>query len=323
MKLTNLATALFLLSTTACGAVVEPTDDTTGDDSTTPDTHGGQLPINGDGEEPPMVTPPVLRIDAPMAATTMGSLFSMGFDNGSPIENVVVQEERTRIDIVEQTITTVRAEEIHLVVELAPPTGTYARTLVSDALKVGGTHADRVLCESNNIATYDPRCEAVTPAPRDMASAGAITTSKWKLTVLDAVTGVALGGCLDAGVNKVTCALPARADASYRVIASAHGFANLWDGNTSSGFGPFALAGQSFVGGFGPPEWQCWNFPTSGSSVYCGARYEFYRFTALDRARLEFDPITIRITANGSTTALATPALIWDAGNDDVPGSTY
>ncbi len=322
MKLTNLAASLFLLSTTACGAVVDPSDDPTTD----PTFPGGPVleepPVNGDVEEPPMVTPAALMIEAPRAATTPGSLFAMTFASGAPIENLVVQEQRGRIDVVEQTFTTVRAEEIQLAVELAAPTGTYSRTLVSDVLKNNVPFGDRVLCESFSVATYDPRCESALPSSREMPGTGAISTSKWNVTVLDSVTGIALGTCTGAGVNKVTCVLPARAGASYQIIASAHGFANLWDGSPS--LGPYTVGTTNFVGAYATQsEWQCWDFPTSGNSVYCGGRYEFIRFTAIDRARLDFDPITIRITAHGSTTAMATPALIWDAGNDDVPGSTY
>jgi hypothetical protein len=319
MKLTNLTTALVLV-TSACGVVVDDSADPGA--TSDPAIVGAELGIDGDLEQPPAAPPSPLLLEAPRAATTPGSLFAMTFASGAPIADLVAQEERGRIDVVEQKITTVRDEEIHLVVELAAPTGTYARTLVSDALRNGGTYADRVLCESNNIATYDPRCESAAPAAREMPSTGDITTSTWKLTVIDDVTGVPLGSCIDAGPNKVTCTLPARASASYRILASAHGFANLWDG--SPGFGQFTHAGTSFVGGFATQsDWQCWDFPRTGTSVWCGARYEFIRFTAIDRAQLELDPITLRVTANGSEAAMATPALSWDSGNDDVPGPNY
>lgn len=321
MKLTNLTTALFILSTTACGAVVAP-DDPTGDLAGNPEGAFDEPPVDGDAGEAPMVTPPALVIEAPRAASTPGSLFAMTFDSGAPIEDVVAQEARGRIDVVEQTITTVRDEEIHLVVELAPPTGTYSRTLVSDVMTNNAPHTDYVLCEQHNVETFDPRCESTRPAPREQPTTGAITTSKWNVTVLDEVTGIPLGSCIGSGVNKVTCSLPARAAARYRIIASAHGFANLWDG--SSGFGPFTIGGVGFVGGYSAlSEWQCWDWASTPNAFYCANRYEFTRFTAIDRARLDFDPITIRITANGSTLAMATPALIWDAGNDDVPGTAY
>lgn len=321
MNLTNLTTALFLV-TSACGVVVEPSEDP----APTPGGPTFEEPPVGLGdddedEEPTMVPSPLL-IEAPRAATTPGSLFAMSFAANSRIVDVVVPEQRSRIDVLEQKIVTATDEEVHLVLELAPPTGTYSRVLVSDAIQNGGTQADRVLCETNGFTTHDPRCEWATPASREQPSSGPITTSQWKLTVIDDVTRTPLAGCIDSGPNKLTCALPARAGASYRIMASAYGFADLWDG--SAGFGPYIHVGVPFVGAFATqPEWQCWDFPTSGGNMYCGARYEFVRFTAIDRARLDFDPITVRITANGSATAMATPALSWDPGNDDVPGSTY
>ena len=315
MKLTNLTTALFLV-TTACGAVVAPSEDP----APTPGVPASEEPPIA-GEEPPTAPLP-LRIEAPHAATTPGSLFAMTFEAGSRIEDVIAPQERARIDVVEQTIVTVSDQEVQLVVELAPPTGSYSRTLVSDALRNGGTYADRVLCEFDDIWQDDPRCESAAPAARELPSNGPITAAQWKLTVVDDVTGTSISGCVASGPNQLSCVLPARATATYRIVASAYGFANLWDG--SAGFGSYAMAGTGFVGAHAPQsEWQCWDFPTAGLAVYCGARYEFIRFTALDRARLDFDPITVRITANGSTAAMATPALIWDAGNDDVPGATY
>jgi len=314
MKLTNLTTAL-LLVTTACGAVVDPSEDPA-------PTPGGptleEPPV--DGHQPPTVPPPLL-IEAPRAATTPGSLFAMTFEAGSPIENLVSPLTTARYDVVEQKIVTISDQEVQLVVELAPPTGSYSRKLVTDAIRNGGTYGDRVLCESNNIATYDPRCESAAPVARELPSSGPLTAAQWRLTVVDDVTGTPIAGCVASGANQLTCVLPGRAAASYRILASAAGFADLWDGSAS--FGSFVIDGTAFVGAPPQSEWQCWDFPTVGSAVYCGARWEFLRFTALDRARLDFDPITVRITANGSTAAMATPALIWDAGNDDVPGATY
>jgi hypothetical protein len=316
MNLTNLTTALFLV-TTACGVVVEPSDDP----APTPGGPTFDEPPTDRGEDEP-APPSPLTIEAPRAAATPGSLFSMTFDSGARITEIVESTERTRIDVVEQKITTVSTEEVELVVELALPTGNYMRTLVSDTVRNGVPYTDHVLCESNGYATYDSRCETADPVAREMPSTGALTASQWKLSVVDDATGTPVWTCTNPGPNKISCVLPARAGVSYRILASAHGFANLWDG--SANFGSYALAGVPYFGAPAPQsDWQCWDWRVSGSSMWCAARYEFVRFTAIDRARLDFDPITVRITANGSATAMATPALTWDPGNDDVPGSTY
>lgn len=312
MKLTNLTTALFML-TSACGAVVDPTEDP----APTPGGPTIEEPPVGLLDEPSAPSP--LLVDAPRAATTPGSLFSMTFATGAPIADIVDATERMRIDVIEQKIVTVTDQDVQLSVELAMPTGSYTRTLVSDTVRNGGTYVDHVLCESNNIATYDPRCETTPPVARELPSTGALTASRWKLTVVDDVTGAPLASCITPAANRVTCVLPGRASASYRIIASAHGFADLWDG--SAGFGPYAMVGVPFFGAVAPQsDWLCWDWRVSGTSMWCAARYEFVRFTAIDRARLDFDPITVRITANGSAVALATPALSWDPGNDDLPG---
>ncbi len=319
MKLTNLTTALVLV-TSACGAVVEPEGDT----APTPDGLTADEPAAGllDDEHTNPTQPAAITIEAPRAAATASSLFSMTFATNAPIAAIVDSTEQGRIDVVEQKITTVSTEEVKLVVELAPPTGNYVRTLVSDTLRTGGTYTDHVLCESNGFATYDSRCETAAPLPRESLQAGPISASRWKLTVVDDATGTPVWSCTNPGPNKISCLLPARAGVSYRILASAHGFANLWDG--SAGFGGYTMAGVGFFGAYAPQnDSQCWDWRVSGSSLWCAARYEFVRFTAIDRARLEFDPITVRVTANGSATAMATPALSWDPGNDDVPGSTY
>ena len=316
MNLTNLTTALFLV-TTACGVVVEPSEDT----APTPAGPALEEPPVGifDDEAAPAESP--LLIEAPRAAATSGSLFKMTFDNGAPIIDIISATEIRRIDIVEQKIVTVTDKEVQLVLELAPPTGSFTRTLVTDATRNGGTYTDQVLCEYNGYATFDARCETTSPAAREMPSTGTLTAAQWKLTVIDD-NGVPLSSCVSPGANKLSCVLPGKASASYRIIASAHGFADLWDG--SANFGPFVRDGVPFFGSFAAQsDWQCWDWRVSGSSMWCAARYEFVRFTAIDRARLDFDPITVRITANGSATAMATPALSWDPGNDDVPGSTY
>ncbi len=320
MKLTNLTTAL-LLVTSACGVVVEPADDTA---PTTSGSLTGDEPAVGLFEDEPTIPtqPPAIMIEAPHAATTASSLFSMTFATNAPVAEIVDTTERSRIDVVEQKITTVSAEEVELSVELAPPTGNYVRTLVSDTLRNGGTFTDHVLCEQNGYATYDSRCETAAPLPRESMTAGALTASRWKLTVVDDATGTPVWSCTSPGPNKLSCVLPARAGVSYRILASAHGFANLWDGSGS--FGGYTLGGVGFFGAIAPQyDSQCWDWRVTTNAMYCAARYEFVRFTAIDRARLDFDPITVRITADGTATAMATPALSWDPGNDDVPGSTY
>jgi len=316
MKLANLATALFLATPTACGAVVDPSEDGA------PTSGGPEVPEPpADGHLPP-AAPPALLIEAPRAATTPGSLFAMTFEVGAPIENLVSPLATARYDVVEQKLVAISDREIPLVVELAPPTGSYTRVLVSDAIKNGGPRVEYVLCESNNVATFDPRCETATPAPREAPSTGLLTAAQWTLTLVDDVTGVPLPGCISTRANQLGCVLPARAGASYRILASASGFADLWDG--SAGFGAFAISGAGFVGAHAAQsDWQCSDWYNSGSAFYCRVTNEYVRFTAIDRARLDFDPITVRITANAGSTAMATPALIWDAGNDDVPGPNF
>ena len=311
-------TALASLLLAACGSVVEPD----GADPIDPAVAStDELAVDGRADQPGPATPapsPIL-VEAPRPATTERSLFTMSFATNAPIIDVVRAEARARVDVLEQRIVTRTDDEVQLAITLPTPTGTYARTIVSD---VGerSTSTEHVLCEMNGFATFDPRCETAKPTSRALPATGPIVASQWHLWVLDEATGTELTGCDRPGPGQLTCVLPGRALAGYRIIASAHGFADLWDGTPN--LGQFVYLGRPFTGAFLPQRaYECWDWRVSGGSMWCTVRHEYVRFQGLDQARLDFDPITVELTADHSVTTMASPAMVWDAGDADLPGA--
>lgn len=319
MKANSMKTtlSLLLLTTAACGQVVDSTDPAgPADDQVALD----EAPPLDPGE-PPTTAKPIIATEAPRAATTQHSLFAMSFAQNSPLSHLVSPVEGTRIDIVEQKVVALTDEAIELVVELAPPTGRYDRVIVSDVIRRGNGEGivEYVLCQSNGWATFDPKCNTTEPTSRETAGSGALTASQWRIRVVDDETGAQVGDCSTSGTS-LTCQLPGRAGASYRVVTSAWGFEDLWDGTAIAETG---FMGHYFTGAvLATPEHLCWDWWTNsaGTADYCRVRYDYDRFTSLDRARLELDPIAITVTANGVASTQASPALTWDGGNEDLPG---
>lgn len=260
-----------------------------------------------------------LLVDAPAAATTAASLFGMSVRDHARMVSLIDATATPSTDILEQKVVTKTDAPVELVVELSAPRGTYARVISSSTIRNQYPTAERVLCATGQIATFDPRCERATPAPHTTPSAGPIAASRWRVWVMDAQTGAAVTGCEVLG-TRLACTLPGRAVAGYRIMASANGFIELW--GLPSNPSVRSLDGREFAGAT-DREHMCWDMAPVGSNTYCLTRYDYTRYTAIDRAVLELEPISVTITANGITATQDSPALAWDSGDDDLPGAEY
>ena len=303
---------------TACGAVAsEPSSDDTG----APDRN--TIDFDDVGVDPTLPEPATpdapLIIDAPRAATTAHSLFLTSIHDHGKVVSLVAGGAEPAVDVVEQRIVTTGDEPVELELAIAPPSGTFSRVIASDTIQATYPVVERVLCETGSIATFDPRCETATPVPSSTPTSGAITASRWRLWVMDEQTGAAVDGCSAVG-TELACTLPGRAVASYRIVASVDGVAQLWGRPAAAGVR--TLGGKEFTGAT-QPQYQCWDWETSGTSLYCRTRYDFTRYTAIDQASIELDPLRVTITADGFVSTHESPALAWDGGNDDLPGTTY
>lgn len=315
MKANSMKTtlSLLLLTTAACGQVVDDADPAgPADDQVALD----EAPPLDQGEPPTIAQPtPVISTEAPRAAGTQYSLFSMSLAANSPISSLVSPVENERIDVVQQRFTTTSSDPIDLVVEVAPVTGTYYRAIVSGTSQQGAWIEEYVPCPT---PMADPRCRLTAPTRVDVEESGVVTSSKWRVRVFDAETGDLVTSCTDSSANQLACQLPGREGASYRIVASAWGFEELWNGNDVD---EHSYGSQSFTGTWLPQlEHQCFETAYLNGALYCFRRYQYFRFQALDQVRLDLDPVAITIRANGVTSTEMSPGLIWDGGNDAVLG---
>ncbi|HVK85320.1 MAG TPA: hypothetical protein VM513_14480 [Kofleriaceae bacterium] len=319
MRKTTTLKLLPLALLTACGAVAS---DPSSDDLGAPDRD--TLDFEDVGVEPTLPEPPApgspLIIDAPRAATTARSLFLSSVHDHDKVVSLVGGGAEPAVDVLEQRIVTTGAEPVTLELSIAPPSGTFSRVIASDAIQATYPVVERVLCETGSIATFDPKCDRKTPQPASTSMSGAITAARWRLWVMDEATGASVEGCSAIG-TQLACTLPGRAVATYRIVASVDSVAQLW-GNATTAAGVRALAGKEFTGAT-EPQYQCWDWEVSGTSLYCRTRYDFTRYTAIDHASIELDPLRVTITAGGVESTHESAALAWDGGDDDLPGAQY
>lgn len=263
--------------------------------------------------------PKLLAIDPPQAATGPASLFAATFANGTKMSELVRTDTSPR-DVITQRIVTLTDTEVELAIELPPPTGSFSRTIVSDTQFLRVVNQS-TLCIANGIKLFNPLCEANPPQPGEVTTVGQLAAARWTLSVIDQATQAPVSTCTSPEPNRLACRLPARAGVDYRIVASVNGLADLWN---DSPIAETAIGGVPFTGRIlSEAVPHCISFFTSGTSLSCLTRNEFTAFEALDRAAIDFDPITVRLTANGAATAMESPALVWDAGNDDAPGTTF
>ncbi|MFN0251271.1 MAG: hypothetical protein ACKV2T_30630 [Kofleriaceae bacterium] len=323
-----------LLFSTACGGVIDPQNPTTDDDF---GDHGlgkvdgidlGAGDGSGSGSGSNMPPPPPelpFLTEMPQAATSATSLFAVSFATGE-IRNVVGETStEARYDIVEQRIVTKVDEPINVTITVGTPAGIYARTISTDTTRnspapIGPT----VVCSTNGVFRFDlPECNTAPPPKSATPASGAITRGRWRLSLVHEATHTTVGGCIANNTFSITCALPAMAGDAYKVVVSADGFADLWNG--TAGMTDTVLDGKRFTGVIQDLEFQCDPslYEAEGNREYCYGHWVYNRFTGIDTAALSFDPMTITIAASGASKQFATAAITWDAGNDDLPGEAY
>ncbi|MGE0399185.1 MAG: hypothetical protein AB7T06_20915 [Kofleriaceae bacterium] len=332
MKATSsLLASILLLS--ACGNIVDETPDPAGDANFDPNIDADPKTDGPFGEdagvpEPDAPPPPPelpFLTETPQAASTPGSLFAVSFANAE-IRNVIGETSaEARYDILEQRIVTTTADPISVTISITAPTGVYARTIATDTTRNSSQPiGPQVTCATNGVFRFDlPECNTAPPPKSATQASGAITQARWKLSLVNEATNTKVTGCVANGAFSITCALPAGAGVAYKVMLSADGFSQLWNG--TAGLTDTVLDGKRFTGVLGALEFQCDPslYEGVGNYEYCYAHWVYNRFTGVDAAALSFDPMTITIAAGGATKQMPSPTLTWDAGNDDLPGAAY
>ncbi len=270
--------------------------------------------LSADPGSPPG-PPPDLWIEAPTAATTSSSLFAL--DASDPTDPTALADliaGPRSFDVVHQVFVTRSAGPLELVVRIAPPRALAAREHASEAV-LEATETDHVLCEYQDIATFDERCEDAPPVASIETSSGPVSASRWSVRLV-AESG-AVPHCAADGPLDLRCELPPGAGARYRIVVAVTGVTELW--GRSERVQATQLAGVRFTGAIAGPEYQCWDWATRPSALYCAVRYRFRRAVAMSRAALDIAPIATQILQGGGVVDTSGPPLRWDTGAAPLP----
>lgn len=275
--------------------------------------------------------PAPLAFEPPVAADTPRSLFGITLANDEPLAPLLSTNPNTPpgpIDVVEQQFVQHTAEPVELRIQMSDLKGTFARTVVDDYVEIDtyGITACSVSPAKCN--------ETPVPDPPNFAASGALTTGAWRLRVLGPN-----GNAVCTGAAPLSCAIPGRAEGEgprpYRIVASAFAVTDLWSGGGAAM--DVTMLGLWFVGHrTGATIVRCdlvADREVQGQLIpFCTGGKEYERVIALDRARLDLDPISMTFATahpeggsfekvtylpNGT---LTTPPLAWDGGDDDLPG---
>ena len=117
--------------------------------------------------------------------------------------------------------------------------------------------------------------------------------------------------------------MPPLANRSYRVVVTGDGFGDLWDWSTEvfTDFNNvFEYTGGPILNAF---YTLCSQREEQPPSVVCTQTQDHAVIRAIDTARIDFAPFELRLTTNSRTVVATSEAVVWDLGNDDLPGETY
>ncbi|MDQ3369150.1 MAG: hypothetical protein M3680_27305 [Myxococcota bacterium] len=266
-----------------------------------------------------------------------GGLAAMSLVAGSPISQLLSPAHE--VQVFGQRFVQHTAEPVHVVFDISQPSATFAKRIVDDFVVVASSNAGYT-CGDPAEPVTDPRCDD-TPLsdPPDATVAGALTTGRWTVGVLDEVTGTPFAGCAITGL-RATCAIPARSPdqppRAYRIVIAARELAELAPAATGP-FGEHVVAGLGYTGLAPQATSRCKllrsRILADGSIRYfCGIHNDFARVVALDHARLAFTAVQFDVqTAPTPAMTPAPPAhvpaayavippFVWDAGDADLPG---
>lgn len=252
------------------------------------------------------------------AATSPQRLSLLTFENQAHVSEAIFETgAEPAFDIVEQRLVATGTAEVRLHITLDPPHGSFNRTLVT-APFLGSEEPSDFDCEG------DVRCTTTAPLPESVPASGALTAGRYRIWLLDEESGAPVV-CDHPTPNEAACTIVGVIGHTYRVVVSADGFRDLWDWSTSS-FGDRVNA----VGGpyTGAPRVDlfrsiCTERQGFGTSTVCRHVQNFIAVHAIDTARIELAPMTIGLAVGTQISSSTGPAVVWDLGNDDVPGPDF
>jgi hypothetical protein len=255
-----------------------------------------------------------------------GELFSINLPANTPSSRLI---DGSAIGLVSQTITQQVAAQT--TVTWSPAVGTMSFSTATFDGYVTEYRDDNVLCLNG---TTDPKCAMswTAPALPGMQGIGvAGMTPPLSIAVVDVAAGTTIQTISVAGTGtpSITVSLPPRGIGqpphAYRFELRAV-TTDFRPDSLGGAFGDYSLLGLPFAGQ--PPQQvgiSCANSIQTQWGPNCKRVAYHYRVSALDRATLQINAVT-RVEQGGNVAqyvpagALSSGTLVWDSGDDDLPG---
>lgn len=265
----------------------------------------------------PLAAP--VELTTPVIADGAGGLAGMTFAANSPISRLA--NPGAGVPVFRARLRHFAAEAVALSVTRATDgVPGFSRTVAHD---FGGAVAVPV-----QEVCPDEGCEPLPYQPSSVPTTGALPLSTLQVTIVDPITQQPLA-CDDG-----PCMLPARTGAQpieYTVLVSVANATTLRP-RATVGIGEHTIAGQTFTGEAPVAHSYCSRGRVIGGINRCLERTTVQGVIALDRLRLDVPVVGLELrTAHADQVPdpvlylpngrVFSPALVWDAGDDDLPGS--
>jgi hypothetical protein len=273
----------------------------------------------------------VLRAPLEVASLTPDELATWSFANDAPISRVITGTPATRI--ASQRITQYTTQSVDVTWTVPTPAVRYSKLAVKDLVAevrntlyaCGEGFTLKGVCSRNSATLVDPP-DAATTGTSSTALAVLVIDERTGDTVAQSVSG------------RLAWTIPGRASNeaphSYRLVVTLGGLHELGPRDGGEDYREYAHLGLGYTGRaatLAGEECTNWSSTIEGD---CLRWTRYWHVEALDRVRVEIDPFDLRMTVGGLWTrpytpphvapdALALGATIWDAGDEDVPGTSH
>lgn len=282
------------------------------------DVAGTETVDTGCWDNHPIAAP--LQVAAPVA----GDLFGMTLPTNAPISHVIGDH---GVVVTSTPITQQTAEPITITVKAAAPAGL-------------GSQTSAELWIATTVGSYPgvADCDLIDCSLPHYMTTHASTTGPLSgvnsLAMVDDVTGTNL--CSAGAGADLTCTVPPRAPSEaphgYHLVLDRSNETSIDHPNDFFGAGELTIGTTTYTAEHLPDVHRCTRSlphtnPNTGiSGVYCVQSTTFAHLIAIDKARIDFDAMTITISARTGAappelvpylpaTSLTFPATTWDAGD--------
>jgi hypothetical protein len=254
-----------------------------------------------------------------------GDLFSINLPANTPAAALV---SNGSVGLVSQTITQYVTEPTTVTWSAGTGAITYARSTFDGY--VSEEKAESLFCLAGST---DPKC-AMTwagPATAGMVAKSGTVTPSLSIHVIDAATNQTIQTTSATGSPSISVALPARAlgqpPRAYRFALRAASIAELSPAAMGTAIGEYSLFGLQYTGEAAQSMGvHCAHAVQTQWGPQCQRVAYHYRFSALDSATLRMS-VLARVEQGGivasyvPAASLASGTVVWESGDDDLPGT--